>query len=72
MTTSQQPHMIYVWNSLGLWHSQAFDEGHRDPSVVFTSTDRPDALQQAGYDPDSVITRIVEDRRDEPFGSEEF
>src|SRR3546814_6273262 len=70
MSARLQPHIIYVWNSLGLWHAQAFDEGSLDPSVVYTSTDRPDVLQQAGYDRSVDETIIIDDLPDKPFGSE--
>jgi hypothetical protein len=72
MAARHHPHKIYVWKSLDLWNAQAFDEGDRDPSVVYTSTDRPDALEQAGYDRSTDETLIVDDRPDKPFGSENF
>src|SRR3546814_12776749 len=72
MSARLQPHIIYVWNSLGLWHAQAFDEGSLDPSVVYTSTDRPDVLQQAGSDRSVDETIIIDDLPDKPFGTENF
>src|SRR3546814_6607247 len=70
MSARLQPHIIYVWNSLGLWHAQAFDEGSLDPSVVYTSTDRPDVLQQAGYDRSVDETIIIDALPDKPRSEE--
>lgn len=72
MCSAPEPRYIYVWSSQGLWHAQAFDDGHRDPSDVYTSTDRPDVLEQAGYVRHSIFTKIVEDRPDLQFGSDAF
>ena len=41
------PQPVYVWPSQGLWNAQ---RGGLDPSKVYISVDRYDALEQIGFD----------------------
>ena len=66
------PRTIYVWPSLGLWNAQASDLRDFDTSEVYTSVDRIDALEQAGYEVESADFNIIDDRPPEAFGSESF
>ncbi len=49
MMTVANRQIVYWWQSGTLFHAQVTEEDGSDPSNLYTSTDLPDALEQAGY-----------------------
>ncbi len=58
---------FFWWQQGTLFHAQ---RGGLDPSVVYTSTDLRDALEQAGYD--RVLDNGVVHANDSPEDFEDF
>jgi hypothetical protein len=51
------PQIVYWWKSGTLYNAQRIERDGSDPSILYTSTDLPDVLEQVGYERGRDVVR---------------